>query len=212
MKKRLSTHRMFGRAAFAFFLCFAAVPAFSQDIKVVDLSQSMKSGALHLDSAAGNGASSGASVQCVLSNLGAETLYVDIILHEPLFLVNSGNGQDMVATAVFFEDGSYSSWKDRLFIVLDPGQKADSIFLAYCADFDKDNPSASDAFGLGEVPADLKAVLARIEQYMRKNPDSDRIAAIQAAIWMARGLTPEHIRQKFQVSDDDEKLARSFLK
>lgn len=209
MKADLSRHLRVGLAVIALGLAAASVPA--QDISVVDFVQAMKSGALRLESAAGNGASSGASVECVLSNPGTATLYVDVVLHEPLFLVNSGRGQNMVATAVFFEDGSYSSWKDRVFIVLDPGARAEAVFLAYCADFDKDNPSAAEAFSPGELPSGLKAVSARIERYMRKNPDSDRISAIQAAVWMAQGLTLERIRGKFQVSADDGALARSFL-
>jgi hypothetical protein len=84
--------------------------------------------------------------------------------------------------------------------------------LAFCAEFEKDNPSGSDSFTTGKLPAELRTVLARIEDYLRKNPDTERIAAIQAAVWMAQGLTLEHIRQKFEVGAEDEKLARSFLK
>jgi hypothetical protein len=212
MNGKVSQRCPFRLSAFALLCLCVAGAAFSQDIRVQDLSDSIEAGRIRIESAKGTGASTGAAIQCVLANATAETLYLDIFIRGGLYFMNGGSGQDMLAAAVFLADGSYNSWKDRFFIIIDPGKSVDAVMLAFCAEFEKDNPSGSDSFTTGKLPAELRTVLARIEDYLRKNPDTERIAAIQAAVWMAQGLTLEHIRQKFEVGAEDEKLARSFLK
>jgi hypothetical protein len=113
MNGKVSQRCPFRLSAFALLCLCVAGAAFSQDIRVQDLSDSIEAGRIRIESAKGTGASTGAAIQCVLANATAETLYLDIFIRGGLYFMNGGSGQDMLAAAVYLADGSYNSWKDR---------------------------------------------------------------------------------------------------
>ena len=84
--------------------------------------------------------------------------------------------------------------------------------MAYCVDFEKDNPTQAESFDVADSPSNLDRVTAAIQEYSRKNPNTDITSAAQAAIWMAQGVSIDDIRTKFPVSSSEEILARSFLR
>ena len=108
--------------------------------------------------------------------------------------------------------GRYQSDGRRSFISLKPKLRTLVEFVAYCVDFEKDNPTKADTFVIDTKPSNLDAVLRAINVHSRLHPDEDITSAAQAAIWLAQGVSIEDIRTKFEVSRSDEMLARTFIK
>ena len=161
----------------------------SAQVTVNDLHDEIDAGRVRFISATGNGSSSGASVEGYLINDTAAERHVGIYLSRPVYLRNSGAGQNMVATEVYLGDGGYLSDGRRSFITLNAGVRTRVMLIAYCVDFEKDNPSASDRMAVGSVPPTLNAVMSSIGGYVRANPDADVTVAAQLAIWLVQGVT-----------------------
>lgn len=177
-----------------------------------DLAALLDSGAVSLVRANGNGASSGNSVEAVLRNNTGEPIEVDVFMERPVFLANSGAGQNMIGAMIVGADGSYSMSGSRSFVTISPGAQMNASLVAYCADFDKDNPTAAETFAVAAPPPKLVPVISRINEHVRANPDADVTAAAQVAVWLAQGETSDHIAKKFKFSPADEDLANSFLR
>lgn len=177
-----------------------------------DLAAELDAKRIALESPTGNGASSGNAVEGYLVNQNSEEVHIDISFVRPLFMRNRGLGQNMVATRVLLAGGRYVSDGKRSFISLKPKERTPVEFVAYCVDFEKDNPTRTDSFSLETSPPSLDHVVKAIIDYSRHNPFKDITAAAQAAIWLADGISIENIRTKFNVSPSDEILARSFTK
>ena len=184
----------------------------SAQVIVRDLVDGMAAGTVTLESPSGTGASSGSSLEAVLTNRTARDVHLDVYLAEPLFFANRGAGQNMVALAVYHGDGGYRSDGTRSFITLPGGKSSKVVFIAYCADFEKENPTPQDTFDLEQAPVDLIEVTERITAYSKANPDRDITAAAQVAIWLQRGHSAEEIAEKFRFTASDEQLAKELLK
>jgi len=118
----------------------------------------------------------------------------------------------MVAIGIYLSGGQYKSNGRRSFITLRPKSRSAVTLLAYCVDFDKDNPSESDRFTLGSVPSVLEPVMANIQNHSIANPKADFTVAAQAAVWLAQGNSISEIRARFPVTPAEERLARSFIR
>jgi hypothetical protein len=197
-------------AVFSALLLWLSTDASAQPT-VTDLVDEMAARRVQLSSIAGNGSSSGTAITGYLSNETGSAIRLDVNLSRPLFLVNSGSSQNMVATQVYLSDGRYSSDGRRSFVTLAPRGRTAVVLIAYCADFDKDNPGDADRFSLGSMPPRLVPVLEKIRAYAVANPKADVVVAAQAAVWLAQGVTIGKIRERFPVSVADEQLARRFL-
>ena len=118
----------------------------------------------------------------------------------------------MVATGVYLCGGKYSSKGRRSFITLRPKSRTAVTLLAFCADFDKDNPSESDRFTIGSVYPVLEPVMANIKTHFLANPNADFTVAAQTAIWLVQGKSISEIRTRFPVTAAELRLARSFIR
>lgn len=193
----------------ALFLSFTETTA--QTI-VKDFSSAIESGAVLLERSNGTGASSGSSVEGSITNETDQELNIDVYISKPIYLVNRGSGQNMVATQVYGRDGGYMSDGKRSFISLKPRERFPVNFIAYCADFEKDNPSPGESFAVGELPGELAQVMRNIAAFARANPDQDITSAAQVAVWLAQGESTADIATKFKFSAEDERLAYAFLR
>lgn len=176
-----------------------------------DLGAAIGDGRVALVSARGNGSSSGAAVEGELRNNTRAALRIGINLLTPLFLRNSGRGQNMAATQVFLSDGGYVSDGRRSFIELGPGATSSVTFTAFCLDFDRDNPSAEERLAIARMPDSVQGVMRRLTRYTIANPEADLAIAGQLAVWMAQGEGLEEIRRRFPFSSAEEALARQIL-
>ncbi len=190
----------------------AAMESLSAQTVVYDLHDEIDAGRVRLISATGNGSSTGVSVEGYLINDTAAERHVDIYLSRPIYLRNSGAGQNMVATMVSLGDRSYLSDGRNSFVALSPGVQTRVLFIAYCVDFEKDNPSRSDRMTVGSVPATLNGVMSSIGSYVRANPDAEVGVAAQLAIWLVQGVDTAAIRSRFEFTPVGERLARTFVR
>jgi hypothetical protein len=192
------------------FLCLVTTITSAQT-PLRDLTSEVSQGRMELRSLAGNGSSSGAAIEGELTNLSSNSIALSVNLAEPIFLVNNGSAQNMVVSAIYPASGSYRRDRRGSFLQIGPKASIRVILIAYCADFEKENPGAQDRFQVGPLPENLQPVMRRIQTFARRNPDQDITGAAQAALWIAQGVNVTEIRRKFPVSAADERLARSFL-
>ena len=178
---------------------------------VNDLHDEIDADNIVLVSARGNGSSSGTAVEGYLTNQTVAVRRVNIYLTRPIYLVNSGQGQNMVASEVYYGDGEYLSDGRRPFIELEPGAQTAVRFVAYCVDFDKDNPTQVESFSIGNMPTNLNSVMASINAFAFANPSMDITATAQIAIWLAQGESLEEIQSRLEFTEAEEGLARYFV-
>jgi hypothetical protein len=189
----------------------AAMPGmlFAQS-SVLDIDAALRNGDVTL-TAAGNGGSSGASIDGYLQNNRARIIRVNIVISDGLYLKNSGSAQNMVATQLYFADGGYYMEDTLAFIELEPNSRTPVTLIAFCADFELDNPSSGDSFNRASMPSDLRSIAAKVSRYMANHPDEDTITAAQLAFWLTRGETLDSINKKFDFTPDDTALARTIM-
>lgn len=187
------------------------LPGLTQKL-VEDLAAALDRGHVALEAASGTGASSGLAVDAYLINQRNTEVSLDVSLGKPLFLRNRGRGQNMFVIKVYLQGGGYLSDGLRSFISLQPKRRTPVQFLAYCADFDKDNPSKTEELVRDALPVSLMPLLQSISNYQSSHPNQDITTATQTAIWLAQGVSIEEVRTKFEVNRDQELLAREFLK
>ena len=186
----------------------AAAPQAEESTDLADL---IASGAVSIVNATGNGSSSGNSIDAVLRNNTGRAIEVDVFMRQPIFLTNSGAGQNMIANMVVGGDGGYMQSDSRSFIELKPSAELSASMVAYCVDFEKENPTAMESFAVAPSPSHLVQVMSRITDYAKANPNAEVTVAAQVAVWMAQGESPDDIAKKFDFTAADEQLARQFL-
>ena len=180
---------------------------------VNDLGGEIGAGRVKLMKLRGNGSSSGAAIHGVLANLADTPVKVDVHLAPPFYLINSGAGQNMVALQVYLRNGHYRSDGIHSYITLAPKELTEVSFVAYCADFEKENPSATESFTMGALPTPLAQVVTNINAYAAEHPEADFTCAAQVAVWLVKGEKIAAIKKKFKFTPEDqilaERLARS---
>ena len=107
--------------------------------QVVSLREAMTRGAIAIESVAGTGGSSGTVLHGDLVNHNSAYYSIDVRLDTPLYFRNRSAGQNMVAVQLYGRDGSYMSDGTRGFVRVGPRARLPITFVAYCADFDKEN-------------------------------------------------------------------------
>jgi hypothetical protein len=177
-----------------------------------DLVELIESGKIHVEQVRGNGASSGASLDGVLVNSSGNILEIYVSLGSPVFFVNNDRGQNMIATQVVAQDGSYFYREgDQPFLSISPGERLRVTFVAYCADFDEDNPQSDHRLNVGTLPIHLDAIANAIHEFDQNNFNSDNTVAIQVALWLAQGVPASEIRDRFPFTAEDERIAQTIV-
>lgn len=178
-----------------------------------ELSLLLASGTIEFTRVNGNGSSSGASIDAIVQNNSLRTVRPSVNLIPPLYFQNEGGtGQNMIATQVYLEGGGYYSDEEDSYIELPPNSSTRLMIIAYCADFEKDNPMATDSFTVSALPQELVEIAWRVASYESDNPNTDVTVAAQVAIWLAQGESADDIQEMFSFSASDERLARQFLR
>lgn len=197
------------RLVFCGLLCLA-LPGHGGS-EVLDLQDQLDAGALALEDVTGTGASSGMAIEAWLSNASDATRRIGVHLKAPVYFTNRGRGQNMLATQIYGRDGRYLMDAGRALIELEPGERTPVVFVAYCADFDRENPTSADRFGVDRPPVELAAIARRISAYEQANPHQDITVAAQVALWLWQGEMAAEIRARFPFSSADEQLARTLM-
>jgi len=197
------------------FLLFATLVCNAQNRGFGSLQAEISAGRVQLSDIAGTGGSTGTVITARLANKTGAEVRILVDLAEPLFFVNAGPSQNMIATRVYLDGGRYVSDGKQNFIVIGARSSQRIVFLAFCADFGKDNPSPEDRFSVSAAPSELRPVMARISNFLQRNPKalmSDLTVAAQAAIWLVQGASLSDINAKFPVSSTQAQLAEQFAR
>lgn len=185
------------------------------EVPMRSLNNLLASGSVAIQDGRGNGGSTGAVLLASIENMTEQALDVLVHFDAPLFFRNGGRGQNMLATAVYLSDGSY--WRNNSgerYISIGPRSSSEGTqavtFLAYCVDFEKDNPSANDSLARAILPEHLRQVGDQMVRFEQQNPDYQGVAP-QLALWRAQGLELEDIALKFSYSNQDVRDMRTLL-
>jgi len=192
-------------------VCVFSTPLFGQSRqRIHQLQDALANNSITL-TANGNGSSSGMSVDgTIKNNTGAEIL-INVILDNGLYFKNSGVGQNMIATQIFLGDNTCVYNGTFYYISIPPNREAAVTFLAFCADFERSNPSSSEQFSSAALPDNLKGIAAKISKYMENTIFEDEITAVQLALWHYQGVNRSSIAEQFVFDDSDWELAASII-
>ena len=165
-----------------------------------------------IESATGTGGSSGMVIHGVLGNRTEVAQRILVHFKAPLFFRNRGVAQNMAATQVYGRDGSYWLQDDgKPFVEVGAGARLRVTFVAYCADFEKDNPGALDSFDVAPLPQRIAIVMRQISAYESAHPDAETTRASQLALWVAQGHALAAIAERFGFDRNDEAMMRAIL-
>ena len=188
-----------------------AATAYGED-PVVDLHEALARGEVALESVSGTGGSSGTVLQGRLVSGSEAYVAIDVRMAVPMYFRNRGSRQNMVATQLYGRDGSYVSDGERAFVRLGPGERLPIMFVAYCVDFEKDNPTSADVFSVTTIPSEIDRIVRRIAVYERAHPEADTTVAAQLALWVAQGHELKAIRAKFEFAAADLAVMEVILR
>ena len=157
----------------------------------------------------GTGSAAGDSIIATLTRKVPRTLEITIPKGTVL-ASNDSTAQDMVVLRVRGIPVGGDRFEPASSIRLTSDESKEFVLEAYCLDFDRDNPSGSTGFSVGEpASSDVQAIL----QALQKVPLSQRsIGAIQTAIWtVTDDLCERELQARFQVSAADLEAAEGIL-
>jgi hypothetical protein len=176
-----------------------------------NLATEIQAGRITIDQIEGTGGSTGTVLNGYLINNTKKEINLDVFLRDALYLLNSGRGQNMFVLGVLGKSGRYVRSGKKSFITLPSKKRTPVIFLSYCVDFEKENPSPSESFELGTLPENMKSLLRRIVAYHEQYPNKDITRAAQLAIWLAQGESASEIKSKFGYTQSDLNLAYRLM-
>lgn len=173
--------------------------------QISKLHTALASGDLVLTEVRGTGQSSGTVLEGLLENTTSEAIRISTRLSEGLYLENRNDqAQNMMATGIYERGGLYYVEGNEPFIEVLPQAEKRVTFLAYCVDFERENPRAVDQLIVRPAPPDLSHIIRNIMAYEQANQDSEHLTVrVQVALWLAQGLTAEEIREKFTFTHVD---------
>ena len=180
--------------------------------RLASLNDAVDGGSVAIESMSGTGGSSGAVLNAVLVNETEIVQRILVHLDVPLFFQNRGHAQNMVATQVYGRDGKYWQRNNGVpYVEVAAGSKLPVTFIAYCADFEKDNPSFADAFDVAPLPQRVAMVMRQISAYETANRDVDTTKASQLALWVVQSHTLGSIGEKFRFDARDKAIMHEIF-
>ncbi len=184
-------------------LAIYAPLAFGQD--AVPLEQAIRNGKVEAV-ITGIGGSTGDAILITVRRRTPDLLRLTLT-PGTVFQSVSGAVQNMAGASIKGERVGENSYRRETEIVLVDNYTHSYVIEAYCLDFHRGNPGASDRFNIASVDGQAARLLA----IGKDKPAS--IGAIQAALWMLReGLSPAQVQARFPVSSQDIAVARSIMR
>ena len=195
----------------AVLLCgvFSAAELFGQSAPI-DLGFALSNGIVSL-SVSGNGNCAGHSVEGTITNHTSAAISINVNITDCLYLLNSGRGQNMLATRIFLSNLGYIESGIRRYIPIEAGVSVGIVFEAYCADYDKDNPTASERFSVSVKPTAVATIAAKIGRHSAINFNADLTKAKQIALWRSQGKSWREIAEKIDFTSVDWEISTQIL-
>lgn len=180
------------------------VPGSASVAQVLTLDELVKTGDVLVTDVRGSGYSTGPALHGGLVNTTTKPLRISVHLSEGLYFSPGHPGvQNMLATAVYEQGGTYYEGEDGPFIELPASGRRSVTFNAYCVDFERDNPGEDDSMTARQLPLWLTGIVGRLLLHER-SADTDRSGIhVQIALWLTLGQTPEEIQERFPFGPQD---------
>ncbi len=158
----------------------------------------------------GEGTSSGDAIEIKVRNISGRAVTLSLPAGTVLNSANPGV-QNMVVHKVHGVKTGPITFYPASEIRLNVREGKEYLVLAYCLDWDKDNPTASTTFRLGAKPdPDIHKIMTTLDRLPRNRAS---IAAVQIAIWAVTSpsLTTQELEARFQASAEDIATARFII-
>jgi len=194
-----------------FLVCFlfTAFGVFGQSAPI-DLGVALSNGLVTL-SVSGNGNCAGPSVEGTIKNHTSTEISINVNITDALYLVNSGKGQNMLATNIYLSGLEYFTDGLSRFITIEAGVSVGIVFEAYCADYEKDNPTIFERFRVSVKPVAIASISAKISKYSAINFNVDLTKAKQIALWRYQGKSWREIAEKIDFTSVDWEIATEII-
>ena len=178
-----------------------------------DLVMLLNADEVRIEQVQGTGYSSGLALQGNLVNTSGRNLEIDVVPSSALYFANRQPGQNMVIVALLERDGSYYTLGNKAFVEVQRGATLPISLIAYCADFDLDNPQSNHTFAVSSLPTTLVGIAEAIRREEERNIEigSDNTTALQVALWLAQGVSADEIRERYPFTAQEERLARDLI-
>jgi hypothetical protein len=155
-------------------------------------------------SVAGNGGSSGDVVTLTVKRTVRRPLRLRLAAGTVLRSASAAV-QNMIVAGVRGELIDAERYRPTDTIELPDDRSRVYLVEAYCLDFDKENPGASDRFSIAAVDGPALSLIRAVQKSTPSAP------IIQAALWLAAGVQKSAIQERFNVSDTDLLLAEAAV-
>jgi len=180
-------------------LGLAQQPKPAAPVPVMSVEEALSTGLIE-HSFAGRGGSSGDVITLTIRRAVRRPLRLRLA---PGTVLRSASAdvQNMIVAAIKGELIDREKYRATDVIELPDDKERVYLLEAYCLDFDKENPGASNRFSLGAVDGSALALINSLPE------DQKSVAIVQAALWLADGVPKAAIRERFEVSDADLLIA-----
>ena len=178
--------------------------------EILTLTQAIDSSNVRLDDVRGLNYSSG-PLTASLVNLTDRALRLAVHLDTPLFFRNLGAGQNMIATSLLDRSGSALTDGVQTWVPIAPAERLPVYLIAYCADFDKPNPSPDDLLEIASLPPQVHRVARQIAAYEKLHPGAPSTIGAQLALWEAQGVPASEAMDRFPFTGEDLMHMRAIL-
>lgn len=154
---------------------------------------------------AGKGSSSGDAILMEIGRKTNKPLKVYVI-PGTILKSNEPNAQDMILSQVKGEMTGDRTYSPSDFIDLSSEEPIKYLLEAYCLNFDKDNPSTTTNFRIGNVDEKLQKILYKGKVWGMP------LQVIQAAIWISfENVSTYQLKQRFEINDAEIQKAKELL-
>lgn len=154
------------------------------------------------------------AIKGTLRNNTSAEIRVNVVMTDGIYFTNSSSSaQNMVAVQILdFEFGYYTSG-NQYYIPLSPQKTEEINLIAFCANFDRDNPSSEQTFRSSAMPPELRAISAKISRYHADHMTTTEVMvkATQIALWRIQDWTREEIELQYEVTDESWELSTVIM-
>lgn len=163
-----------------------------QSVPVTDLAEALERGLVTV-SLSGSGGSSGDVVTMKIKRIANTPLRLRLRRGTVLKSL-SGAVQNMIVAKIKGEQAGDDGYYPSEVVELPDDKERVYLLEAYCLDFEKDNPGATDRFLISTVDGSALALIQALPEAQRS------LGAVQASLWLAAGVAKSEISKRFPVS------------
>lgn len=174
-------------------------------LETIPLDEAVREGKVQVE-IFGLGGSTGDAILIKVKRKVPETLQLSLT-PGTVFKSTSEDVQNMIGSKIKGELIDETSYRTESEIYLNNDDELEYVIEAYCLDFYKSNPEATDSFSLSQIDERTKNIIIAGEKagYSQKS--------IQCAIWIDRDkVASSELKSRYPINDEDIESAQELLK